>query len=522
MLFLPLILFFFFLFLFLTFLVAYFLHFFIKKPLNNLSYAYRLNEIKEKKSDLDNVLDKIILENSYPNGKNLLSLISNNIDAFAGRVSATALAGRSLDLMYYIWEDDFTGRFLLSELLKAADRGVRVRLLLDDINVFGRDPIYAALDQHTNIEIRVFNPSIVRFGKFRRIIEIIFRAFRVTRRMHNKAYIVDGRLAFVGGRNIGDSYFDISRESNFRDLDLLLIGEGVRRVEEIFDQFWNSAIVQPINFFSPYSKLKDLMQWRQKLKKFNEQKNIVYKNLDDYSHFFFRIKSSLFVTDKIEILSDPPEKALKICMHEWIIDKIFKKLEIAKEKIQITSPYFIPGKDGINFLKSMIDKNVDISILTNSLAATDVAIVHGGYISYRKKLLKNGIKIFELKDDCGANSFFRFFNLKKAKLHTKAFIIDQKYGFIGSFNFDPRSASLNTEMGIFFESEALAARMDLIFCEEITQEMSYRLEIDNQDRITWHWIHHNVLHQSKSEPKCNFLQKCFLKIISWLPIESQL
>ena len=179
-------------------------------------------------------------------GQSGLMLLDGNLDAFAIRALTARRAGRSLDLQYYIWKDDLTGRLLVGEIVKAADRGVRVRLLLDDINAYGHDRTYLALESHPNITVRLFNPSRAREGAIRRAIEMLLRAVSATRRMHNKAWIADGRLAVVGGRNIGDAYFDAAPAANFRDLDLLLLGPAVRQTEAIFDDYWNSRAVIPI------------------------------------------------------------------------------------------------------------------------------------------------------------------------------------------------------------------------------------------------------------------------------------
>ena len=187
---------------------------------------------------------------ALPKGKTGLAMVTSNLDAFAARSLSARRAGRSLDLMYHIWHSDLTGRLLAYDVLEAADRGVRVRLLLDDINDYGRDPAYLALDDHPNIEVRMFNPSRARNGRLRRGLEMALRPISMTRRMHNKAWIADGVLAIVGGRNIGDGYFDAAEASNYRDLDLLMVGDAVDQTAEIFDQYWNSPVVIPIRALS--------------------------------------------------------------------------------------------------------------------------------------------------------------------------------------------------------------------------------------------------------------------------------
>ncbi len=495
----------------------------MKNARGKCSYAFT---VKKDETKLDRVVSKLAQEmNGLGIDKDALSLIANNLDAFCARAIGAAQAGRSLDLMYYIWDDDLTGRLLLSEVVKAADRGVRVRLLLDDINAQARDPAYIALDKHPHIEVRVFNPGRARKGGLRRGLEIILRAIIVTRRMHNKAFIVDGRVAFVGGRNIADSYFDAGKKSRFRDLDLMLIGPSVKKIESVFDDFWNSAVVLPIHTLVVSKGAVSLDYWRDQLRKFRDSK--VSKVYLDYVsehinfEFFIQAGKRLFLAEKVVVLSDPPEKALRKKTENWLMKALLQVLKNAKKTVQITSPYFVPSKVGTRNLGNLVSKGVDVKILTNSLAATDVALVHGGYMLYRKALLRSGVKLYELKPDSGVYGL-RLFRSSKASLHTKAFLVDSKTAFIGSFNFDPRSATLNTEMGILFECAPIAERLSLLFSEETTGEMSYRLRLDDNDRIHWDFIEGEKQCSVNCDPESSFWRRAFAKIVSWLPIESQL
>ncbi|WP_396584080.1 phospholipase D family protein [Bartonella grahamii] len=496
---------------------------FVKSARGQCSYALPLQKDETK---LDRIVSQLAEEeNGLGIDKDALSLIISNLDAFCVRAKGAAEAGRSLDLMYYIWDDDLTGRLLLSEIVEAADRGVRVRLLLDDINAQARDPAYIALDKHPYIEVRMFNPGRSRKGGLRRGLEIILRAITVTRRMHNKAFIVDGRIAFVGGRNLADSYFDAGEKSHFRDLDLMLIGPSVKKVEAIFDDFWNSAVVLPIHTLVIPKSASDFRYWKDKLREFRDSK--VAKVYLDYvkKHIsfdcFMETGKRLFLADKVVVLSDPPEKALRKQASNWLMKALSKVIGNAQKTVQITSPYFVPGKVGTQNFSNLVSKGVDVKILTNSLAATDVALVHGGYVPYRKELLKSGVKLYELKAE-GNTHGLRLFRSSKASLHAKAFLIDRKTAFIGSLNFDPRSASLNTEMGILFECAPITARLDLLFSEETTGEMSYHLRLGDNNRIYWDFIENEKKYSIDHEPESKFWRRAFAKIISWLPIESQL
>ncbi|EYS92370.1 hypothetical protein X471_00668 [Bartonella bacilliformis str. Heidi Mejia] len=496
---------------------------FVRNAKGKCSYAF---DVKEDETKLDRIVSQLAKEtNGLGVDKDALSLIVSNLEAFGARVVGVEQAERSLDLMYYIWDDDLTGRLLLSEVVEAADRGVRVRLLLDDINAQARDPAYIALDKHPNIEVRMFNPGRSRNGFFRRGLEIILRAITVTRRMHNKAFIVDGRMAFIGGRNIADSYFDASKGSSFRDLDLMLIGPSVRTVETIFDSFWNNSVVLPIHTLVIPKSASDLDNWRAKLRKFRNSKAakiyLDYVNEHVNFEYFLQVGKKLFSADKVNVLSDPPEKALRKKAGNWLMEVLSQVIGEAQKTLQITSPYFVPGKAGTQNFSNLVSKGVDVKILTNSLAATDVAAVHGGYASYRKALLKSGVKLYELKPDGGTHRL-RLFRSNKASLHTKAFLIDHKTAFIGSLNFDPRSASLNTEMGVLFECAPITTRLDFLFSEETTGEMSYHLHLGDDNRIYWNFIKNEKQYTIDYEPESNFWRRVFAKIISWLPIESQL
>ncbi|WP_455476564.1 phospholipase D-like domain-containing protein [Bartonella sp. B17] len=496
---------------------------FMKNARGECSYAFT---VKKDETKLDRIVSQLAEKaDGLGVDKDALSLIINNLDAFCARAIGAAEAGRSLDLMYYIWDDDLTGRLLLSEIVEAADRGVRVRLLLDDINAQAHDPAYIALDKHPNIEVRMFNPGRARKGGLRRGLEIILRAITVTRRMHNKAFIVDGRVAFVGGRNLADSYFDAGKKSRFRDLDLMLIGPSVKKVEAIFDDFWNSAVVLPIHTLVVSKSASSLGYWKDKLRQFRNSKlakvylDYVNKQIN-FEHFIYTGKR-LFLADKVVVLSDPPEKALRKKTENWLMKTLAQVIGSAKKTVQITSPYFVPGKVGTRHFSNLVSKGVDVKILTNSLAATDVALVHGGYVPYRKALLKSGVKLYELKPD-GDTHGVRLFRSSKASLHAKAFLVDRKTAFIGSLNFDPRSAALNTEMGILFECAPIAARLDLLFSEETTGEMSYHLRLGDNNRIYWDFIENERQCSIDSEPESNFGRRIFAKIVSWFPIESQL
>ena len=460
---------------------------------------------------------------ALPKGTTGLAMVSSNLDAFAARSLSARRAGRSLDLMYHIWHSDLTGRLLAYDVLEAANRGVRVRLLLDDINDFGRDPAYLALDDHPNIEVRMFNPSRARKGRLRRGLEMALRPVSLTRRMHNKAWIADGVLAIVGGRNVGDGYFDAAEASNFRDLDLLMVGDAVDQTAEIFDQYWNSPVVIPIRALSKEAgadraavrhRFVDLVRSessRPYLDHVRKRSNLALALNEIEWHFI----------DNVRVISDPPEKALRDKNESWLKNMLSPLVIGASRTIEITSPYFVPRKEAAKALLGLVDSGVDVAILTNSLAATDVAAVHSGYSRHRPRLIKGGVRLFELQPH-GRGSDISLFGSKGTGLHTKAFVADERIGFIGSFNFDPRSASLNTEMGVLFEHPPLAKKMREVFALETSPSMSYRVSLSADRKLRWEGDAQGGTRVFNREPETHWSRRLAVWLIGWLPIQSQL
>lgn len=474
--------------------------------------------VKEDQTELDR---RIAPLTSARPGESGLALLRSNTDAFAARALAARRAGRSLDLMYYIWNDDITGRLLLAELLAAARRGVRIRLLLDDIGVSAHDDMLLALNDQPGIEVRLFNPTRVRKGDLRRGIEMAFRFASVNRRMHNKAWIADSRLAIVGGRNIGDAYFDAAESTNFCDLDLIAFGAVAQETVTMFDSYWNSGIALPVRAISEDS-LPEAAS-RERLAKFmtpgnSDEARPYVMHLRTHSVAIIPGTSELHWTGKARLLADPPEKALGKKGQNWVMHSLFPVLVAAKQRITITSPYFVPGETGTSQLTAIASRGVTLDILTNSLAATDVAAVHGGYARWRRPLLKAGIGIYELRPTTKRRMSFRGSN--SASLHTKAVTADGLSGFIGSLNFDPRSVSLNTEMGVLFDQPDLVSRMDRIFQDEISADSSWCLRLDAKDRLQWY--DESNLPVKGKEPMAGPWRRGLAWLVGRLPLDSQL
>jgi len=446
-------------------------------------------------------------------GQSGLLLVAENRDALAVRVLAARSATTSLDLMYYILRNDRSGGLLLKEIVAAADRGVRVRLLIDDINPQSSDEIYLALNSHPNIELRLFNPAGMRNGSIFRWLELVSRVFALTRRMHAKAFIADGRVAIVGGRNIGDEYFT-PREASFRDLDMLLLGRAVADTADIFERFWHCDASRPLQLLHPTRRPRSPKALRAAPYDAGEVIGS-FETLDE----FVAARGGMHWTDGARVLADPPEKVRGKRLRSWLMRELMPMIQSARHRLEIVSPYFIPGRKGAATLAAMVARGVKVSILTNSLAATDVAAVHGAYANYRKRLLRAGVELFEFLP-AGRPRRMSVFGSKGASLHTKAFVVDDRLGFIGSLNFDPRSVSLNAEMGVVFEDPALVAALLQHFEAERDPDYSYRLTLE-RGRIRWN----RAKGEKKlryGEPKASVWRRLLAFTVRWLPIESQL
>jgi len=453
-------------------------------------------------------------------------LVPDGISAFALRSLAARKAVRSLDLQYYIWRDDFTGRLLAREVLAAADRGLRVRLLLDDVYVVGAERTLAVLAAHPAIEVRIFNAaSWRRWGRIGFALELLLGGWRLNHRMHNKLWLADGVVAILGGRNIGNEYFDASGEFNFRDLDLIVAGEATSEAAAIFERYWHDELARPVESFRSVRRAgRKLPALRRLLRG--------AASLPAAQPFLERVHSApairrilaeehdLVPTDAVQILADPPAKATGQCSGQGLADAVHAALGSAAREVLLISPYFVPGERGLAMLTSLVRRGVRVSVVTNSLAATDVVVVHGGYARYRRALLEAGVEIWEMKrsgrEDTG------IFGSRGASLHTKAFVVDGELTFTGSFNLDPRSARLNTEMGGFVRHPALGQRLRAEHDRLADPARSYRLGIGPDGRLTWTDLSGGQQRVQHREPDASPRRRLLALAARILPIESQL
>lgn len=464
------------------------------------------------------------------NKKSGFHLLSDNIDAFVARFALATIAEKTLDIQYYIMHSDASGRYLAYAILSAADRGVRVRILVDDINMSGRDISFKMLSQHENIEIRIFNPLSNR--DWFRNIEMLINLDRAGRRMHNKAFIADNASAIIGGRNIGDEYFDDRNNLNFVDLDLLTVGPIVNDVTKSFNDFWQSQWATPIEELSTTRVMrKQLMTLRSSLKdRWHRAKNSDYFQSLKNASFTQKIinRKIDFIWAEANLFYDRPEKISNNDPNKLVHigPQIIPYFERAESELLIATPYFVPGKKGTHWLKNKREQGIDISILTNSLAATDVFAVHAGYRKYRKELLASDIRLFEMKQTAqsGQSKTNKLIEgSRHASLHAKYMVVDQRYVFIGSANIDPRSELLNTEIGIMVDSQELAKQTIELFDRSASPDNSYRLQLDEQsNRLSWLTRKAGTETHYSTEPEAGLMRKLGVEIMSLLPIESLL
>jgi putative cardiolipin synthase len=462
-----------------------------------------------------------------------IRLVEQNALAFAYRAVSAAAAERTLDVQYYIWHDDLTGKLLASELMRAAERGVRVRVLVDDVDARAKHDIFLVADQHPKIEVRIFNPFYSRYGAIGKISEFMLRGSRLNHRMHNKAWIADNRLAIVGGRNIGDEYFGASPHSNFADLDVALTGPIVADVSREFDAYWNSANAVPVSRFDGHKpKPGELEKMIEGANQYRQDASdtpyiAALRDVRQRADLIAHAPPPLKVRD-IKLLVDEPTKVgTKETGVEAsrVLGGLVATIGTATQEALVISPYFVPGEQGARSLVADVERDIRVAVLTNSLAATDVAAVHTGYARYRRDLLRGGVELFEMKRKAGSEDGRRRLSVtgsSGASLHTKAMVIDRRWAFIGSMNLDPRSANLNTEMGVLVDSPALAEQLRQQFELNTSPELSYRVVLEEGEGLVWYDRVNGKDRRTENEPDATILQRLEVTLLRLIPIESQL
>jgi cardiolipin synthase C len=416
-----------------------------------------------------------------PGPSGFFPLVSGT-DALGARLRLTEIAEKSIDVQYFLMKGDTAGQVFTAGLLRAADRGVRVRFLLDDIFTTVKDAELELLNAHPNIELRLHNP-ISRRGISAINLAVTF--LRANRRMHNKSFTVDNQVTIVGGRNIANEYFDLKPTGEFLDLDMIGIGPVAEDVSAVFDQFWNHGRSVPIEAFAKRYTADDLERARKQISETKRARGDLVYNTAVYTGLVQAMIGGghTYYSADATVVTDEPDKLIsKVSADQMrLVQSLNTVLNKARREVIVFTPYFVPGKAGVAFWKSIVDRGVRVILVTNSLASNNHTAVHAGYAKYRKRIIEAGVELHEVRVNA-ANG-----RASTLTLHTKGMIIDRETVFIGSLNLDPRSIAINSEMGMFISNPELGESMATQALDQISA-IAYRVELDDRRRLRWRAI----------------------------------
>lgn len=488
-------------------------------PVQQMTQSFALTPDAARSTRLGQTWSKEIAAHPGTSG---IHALPNPQDAFAARILLARAAEQTLDVQYYIWHGDITGTLLLEELHAAADRGVRVRLLLDDNGTVGLDTELAALAQHPQIEVRLFNPFRVRKPKW---IGFLTDFSRLNRRMHNKSFTADNSATIIGGRNIGDEYFGATSGVLFTDLDVLAVGPVVDAVSTDFDRYWASGSAYPVEQILPEVTPDHLTQLA-------ERAALIERNSKAASYVSAVARSS-FIRQLLDgdlsmewaptrMVTDDPAKGLGKAAESGLLTwQLSQILDRPAQSVVLISPYFVPTAAGVESFTALARRGVDVRILTNSLDATDVSAVHAGYAKRRRDLLAGGVRLFEMRrlsPHQQRNESAGPFGSSGSSLHAKTFAVDGQRILVGSFNFDPRSANLNTELGFVIDSPVLAQRVHDMF-EYHIPGTAYEVRLDDSGALHWiEQIDDQTIRHTR-EPNTGLFKRLSIHMLALLPIE---
>jgi putative cardiolipin synthase len=457
-------------------------------------------------------------------GKSGFLGLPDGVDALGARLRLLELAQASVDAQYFIVKKDRAGGLFAGSLLAAADRGVRVRLLVDDIFSPGVDEAFTLLVTHPNVEVRLFNPLPRQQFKYLGLLTDFSRA---NRRMHNKSFTVDGGISIVGGRNIGEEYFEINQNVKFDDYEVLAIGEVVQEIQAGFDSFWNSDLSVPMEAFDVAVDPARLDEWRDWLRdQADAGRGGLYATALD-SRLLQQIDAGELqpIVANANLYTDTPDKIqADVGDNETavLVTEVGRRFRAATKEIVIVTPYFIPQDNGAVIIEELLASGVRVVIVTNSLASTNHVPVHSGYARYRKRLLRAGAEFFEVRADAVSGDANAWGHRPEAMtLHSKATVIDRDTILIGSLNFDPRSIYINTEMGLFIESAEAGAEFTQNIFDELAR-VTWRVELDERGKLRWVFDDGTHREVATSEPQAGAWRKFQVGFYRLLPIEAQL
>jgi putative cardiolipin synthase len=471
-------------------------------------------------------------------GLSAFRLFASGSDAFTLRLQMADSAQRTLDIQYFIFKDDDSGQLLMSAMLLAASRGVRVRLLVDDTEARGQDDRIGLLAAHPNIDVRLYNPFFYRGSiPLLRYAEFGLTVSRLNYRMHNKLFVVDNSIAVVGGRNVGDEYFDTGNELQFGDYDVFAMGPITRDLSRSFDEYWNSSLAVPVRalYGTPPTgpKLQAMeTQLANHLAEMRDSDQL--KALRTGNPLAGLLNSDAGVVwAKAQVVADSPDKSS--VEDGDTIGALLRKtlLEAAndvKSELLIVSPYFVPGTSVSEMLKSLRERNVRVRVLTNSLLSTDVPAVHAGYRRYRVPLLEEGVDLYEVKPLPGKptprGDLLKTPSSGQFSLHAKAYVFDRKRIFIGSANLDQRSMHLNTEIGLMIDSPELARQVVARFDTIAQPANSFVLALEKTDgktpKLVWKSVKDGQSIVYDTEPGDDRWRELLVDLYGTLPLEDQL
>lgn len=468
------------------------------------------------------------------NGDSGFRLLSLSTNALLSRITLADHAKHSIDLQYYIYKNDATGRLFTQHLLAAADRGVRVRLLLDHNSVDKQVEMLEALDAHENIEVRLFNPFRTKRPSIpSKVAQLLLEGPRLNRRMHNKSFIVDGVVAVIGGRNIGDDYFDAGSDTRFRDLDLIAIGAVVNAASNSFDAYWNSDAAFPLAAFpTAHGTKHDTAQLRaslaQDVRQF-EDSDYAKAALEELPQGPSADRFGTWFWGPAEFVADSPEK-IKSRHDQQALEvgtKVKTLMQSANKDLLLLSPYFIPGKNGTRLLQAHAKRGVRVKVLTNSLASNDEPLVHAAYVHYRHDLLESGVELYELRPSPGTEQAATNYGASSGvALHAKAMVVDDSTVLIGSMNLDPRSRLINTEMGLIVHSAQLARAVTQFFDTAADPANAWQVHLPGTGRglhrLVWTCTDNGKPQQTNTEPGASTRRRMQVMLMRLLPIDNLL
>ena len=447
-------------------------------------------------------------------------LVDTADSALSARLALIDEAVASLDIQYFIWEPDPSGRLLLRRLIHAADRGVRVRLLLDDLTIAGKDAEYSALDSHPLIEVRAFNPWKSR-SRPGRVIEFVFQGDRLNHRMHLKTVLADGRFAIIGGRNIGDRYFGRYDKFVQNDLDIMSTGPIVADVVQSFREYWDAARSYPIADLASRRNRRELLA--------DHVADFEREYLDARDRFdavpldpaewrdYFEALSDTFSPGAGSLAYDSP--AIDDGSPEAIYAPFVDFVASAREEVILATAYFVPDPEFVELLGELVTRGVRVALLTNSLATNNHTIAHAGYKRWRRPLLDAGVELYEASAEADNVRYYAMppTDPDMVGFHSKAAVVDRRWSFVGSPNIDPRSMRLNTEIGMFVDSVPLAAELATLLERDIAPQNAWRVTMTEDGDLRWTGNPRTL----KRQPSRGFGQRVVEFFVNLLPIKKQ-